>query len=390
MSMLRHIARAKISTQLCVWLSVYIASCSTLIYLAIKFLDQFWGDYFIAKLPAHILSIRSRAEQGLPLSASEIEQAQKVFSELGDQLEQLQYVQLASMVAMAALVGIGFVFVLTRRLTTPLEQIGQASSLIAKGDLSARVASSDSSPDEIKRLIDGFNQMARSLGAYERERSATAAAVAHELRTPLTILRGRLQGMKDGYFAADTNNFSSLIDQVDGLGHLVEDLRVLSLFETNKLVLVPKLFDLAKELESVVHLVSPDFVAADIKIETDLPTTLFIGDKTRIRQAALALLDNALKYAAIGKSVKIACGAKNANVWFQVMDRGPGLDQGAANNAFERFWRADPSRSRASGGSGLGLSVVKSIALAHGGNVEAMPRAGGGMTFQVAFPVREG
>jgi two-component system sensor histidine kinase AdeS len=195
--------------------------------------------------------------------------------------------------------------------------------------------------------------------------------------------------MLDGYFAADADNFTALIDQVDGLGRLVEDLRVLSLFETNKLVLVPRLFDLAEELESIIQLVSPDFMAAGIAIETDLPTTLFIGDKTRIRQAALALLDNALKYAAIGKSVKIGCGAKDATVWFQVVDRGPGLVQGATDHVFERFWRAEPSRSRASGGSGLGLSVVKSIALAHGGNVEALPRKGGGMIFQMVFPVRE-
>lgn len=389
MTLFRRLARAKISTQLCVWLTIYIGSCSALIYLTLGFLDRLLGDYYTSKLPAHILSIRTRLNQGQPVSASEIQQAQKVFSDLGDQLEQVQYVELTAMVVLAALVGIGFVFVLTRRLTAPLERLGQASGLIAKGDLSARVVSEDASADEIKQLIDGFNQMASSLAAYEHERSASAAAVAHELRTPLTILRGRLQGMQDGYFAADADNFSALIDQVDGLGRLVEDLRVMSLFETDKLVLVPRLFDLAEELESVVHLVSPDFVAADIKIETELPTTLFIGDKTRIRQAALALLDNALKYAAIGKSVKIACGAKDANVWFQVMDRGPGLDQGAENNAFERFWRAEPSRSRASGGSGLGLSVVKSIALAHGGNVDAKSRDGGGMIFEMVLPVRE-
>jgi two-component system sensor histidine kinase BaeS/two-component system sensor histidine kinase AdeS len=389
MSLFRRLACAKISTQLCVWLTVYIVSSSALIYLALRFLDQLLGDYYTSKLPAHILSIRTRLNQGQPVSASEIQQAQKVFSDLGDQLERIQYAEFAAMVVLAALVGIGFVFFLARRLTAPLERLGQASSLIAKGDLSARVVSEDANADEIKRLIDGFNQMASALAAYEHERSATAAAVAHELRTPLTILRGRLQGMLDGYFAADADNFTALIDQVDGLGRLVEDLRVLSLFETNKLVLVPRLFDLAEELESIIQLVSPDFMAAGIAIETDLPTTLFIGDKTRIRQAALALLDNALKYAAIGKSVKIGCGAKDATVWFQVVDRGPGLVQGATDHVFERFWRAEPSRSRASGGSGLGLSVVKSIALAHGGNVEALPRKGGGMIFQMVFPVRE-
>lgn len=389
MSLFGRLARAKISTQLCVWLTVYIGSCSALIYLALGFLDRLLGDYYTSKLPAHILSIRTRLNQGQPVSASEIQQAQKVFSDLGDRLERIQYVELAAMVALAALAGIGFVFVLTRRLTAPLERLGQASGLIAKGDLSARVESEHTSADEIKRLVDGFNQMASSLAAYEHERSATAAAVAHELRTPLTILRGRLQGMQDGYFTADADNFSALIDQVDALGRLVEDLRVLSLFETNKLVLVPRLFDLAEELESVVQLVSPDFIAADITIETELPPTLFIGDKSRIRQAALALLDNALKYAAMGKSVKIDCGAKDATVWFQVLDRGPGLDQGAAANVFERFWRADPSRSRASGGSGLGLSVVKSIALAHGGKVEAKSRDGGGMVFEMVLPVRE-
>lgn len=283
----------------------------------------------------------------------------------------------------AALVG----WRLARKVATPLAVVGTAVRLIAQGNFRARAKLGSEVFGEAERLLADFNTMAARLEAAETELRYSNTAIAHELRTPLTILRGRLQGLNDGVFAPTPQLFESLVAHVDSLARLVEDLRTLGLFSADKLELALKRIDVAKEADAVLQSVGPDLVAANIRVESSLQPTMVHADGARVRQALLALLDNVRRYAS-GSSVMVETLIVGEFAVLRVGDTGPGLPQEEYSRAFERFWRADHSRARAKGGSGLGLSVVRAIAQSHGGEATMYQNKDGGTTVDVSLPLR--
>ncbi|KAG1455225.1 hypothetical protein G6F57_015336 [Rhizopus arrhizus] len=204
------------------------------------------------------------------------------------------------------------------------------------------------------------------------------AAIAHELRTPVTILRGRLQGLAEGVFQPDESQFRSLLAQVEGLSRLIEDLRVLSLSDNARLDVRRARTDVVAEVHSVMTLVDPQFRTAGfvLELETSREEHNAHCDPTRLRQALLALLENARRYASPGK-VRIAVHDTPGHVQVAIEDEGPGIDPALHADIFTPFMRADGSRSRQGGGSGLGLAVVKAIADAHGGRASWRPACAG-------------
>ncbi|GAA0605304.1 ATP-binding protein [Paenochrobactrum glaciei] len=283
----------------------------------------------------------------------------------------------------AAIVG----WRLVKKIAAPLAAVGAAARLVAEGNFATRAKLDEKIFGEAEQLLSDFNDMTVRLEAAEAELRYSNMAIAHELRTPLTILRGRLQGLNDGVYKADPALYASLISHVDGLTKLVEDLRMLGLFSSSKLELTSTKIDLGAEAEAVLHSFAPDLAAAGIDVETDLRPIMVCADEARIRQALLAILENACRYAS-GAPLKVETVVIDDHAVLRVCDRGRGLTDEGYERAFERFWREDNSRARARGGSGLGLSVVRVIAESHGGAATIAKRDGGGTVVSLMLPLR--
>lgn len=272
-----------------------------------------------------------------------------------------------------------------RRLIHPLEAVATAARQVAAGNLNARAIPPKGSFAETRQLIEDFNHMAGQLSRAETEMRAWHAAIAHELRTPLTILRGQIQGYVDGVFIPDTPSLRGLLVQVEGLSRIVDDLKILTLAQNGRLELRLETIDLAEEVASMVAITTPMLQLVGVSIQVDFGSVVIRGDGARIRQLLTALLENVRRYAAPCE-VRIETRATRDHAILRVCDHGPGLPAGAENQVFDPFWRSDASRSRESGGSGLGLAVVQAIAQAHGGVAVAMASEPQGATFEIRLP----
>ncbi len=277
---------------------------------------------------------------------------------------------------------------LSRRIVVPLLEVARAIRAVASGDLSARANPSIRGFGESARLVEDFNLMAARLERAEAELRYSNSAAAHELRTPLTILKGRLQGVADGVFTLTPELVTLLLTQVDGLTRIVDDLRVLGLFNAGALELSVVEIDLADLARDVAALSAEDLDSRSMPVSLRLSPARVRADPDRMRQLLLALIDNAMRYAP-GGPLTLETAVEDGTAVIRCRDHGPGLSPDALLHAFEPFWRAEESRARDQGGSGLGLSVVRAIALAHGGRVLGENMEGGGACFSVFLPVRE-
>ncbi|WP_425054281.1 ATP-binding protein [Pseudomonas abyssi] len=275
---------------------------------------------------------------------------------------------------------------LSRRLITPLNSVAHSLREVAQGKLDARASLDDQTMGETAQLVRDFNTMAERLQQMTRERAFWSAAIAHELRTPVTILRGRLQGLAEGVFTPSEDIFNGLLRQVEGLSRLIEDLRVLSLNENGHLDIQRASVRLADELNPVLQAFTTPLTEKGFQLHSELDASLLVEcDPVRIRQALMGLLENALQHANPG-NLRVSLRQADNLCQLTVADDGPGIDRTLADAIFEAFRRGDPSRSRKSGGSGLGLAVVKAIAEAHGGDVTCQP-VGQGSAFVMAWPI---
>lgn len=299
------------------------------------------------------------------------------------------FIALAIFVAIS-LVAAGIVgWRLARRILRPLETVAKALRSITSGDFSARAEVVQNGFGEAETLISDFNTMAWRLETAESELRFSNSAIAHELRTPLTILRGRLQGMADGVFPPTRELYGNLIAHVDGLTHLVEDLRTLGLASAGHLDLELEMVDLAREVEAIAGAMEPETAAAGIRLEQDLQSVPCKVDRNRVRQALLAVLDNAHRYAP-HSTVHMQTFVSGLTGIIRCSDSGPGVPPESHEKMFERFWRADESRSRKSGGSGLGLAIVRAILRAHGGDAVARTSPSGGLVIEISLPLSPG
>ncbi|WP_244106386.1 ATP-binding protein [Burkholderia anthina] len=296
------------------------------------------------------------------------------------------YLIFAILLLVGLIVAVILALRFAKRLLAPLNSVAESARRIAAGDLSARAIPGDRSLGETAFMVDDFNSMAMRLQAMAADMAAWNAAIAHELRTPLTILRGRLQGVMDGVFEIDEVLLRSLLVQVEGLSRLVEDLRVVTLQDSGHLETHLAPADIGTEVRRTVDSVRPLLDHAGLTVQLGVAPLIALCDVSRIRQALLALLDNARRYAGPGV-LAIDLVAGDGCFVLRVKDDGPGLPPGFAPHAFDPFTRADASRSRHSGGTGLGLSVVKAIAHAHHGQVHYRDSPTGGAIFEMEFPV---
>lgn len=275
---------------------------------------------------------------------------------------------------------------LSRRILSPLNSVASGLRRVAQGELDVRAEAGDRSLGEAALLADDFNALAGKLQRMTHEQTFWNAAIAHELRTPVTILRGRLQGLADGVFAPEPSQFRNLLAQVEGLSRLIEDLRVVSLVESGHLDLQWQETDLGAEIQSVVEFCSSELQAAGQRTSLSLVGGTVFCDPARIRQALLALLENARQHALPG-TILIQTETDSMQYCLSVDDDGPGVPGAILPHLFQAFRRADSGRSK-TGNSGLGLAVVAAIAQAHGGRASCTPNARGGTRFTLSWPIQ--
>ncbi|CAM4018964.1 sensor histidine kinase [Deinococcus marmoris] len=260
-----------------------------------------------------------------------------------------------------------------RRFARPLTQLSAAANRLTTGDFTARAVLSRSlnrRNDETARLLRDFNAMAASLERLERERRYSVAATAHELRTPVTVLRGRLEGVRDGVLPASPQELEKLIGHADLLSRLIEDLQLLSLTEAGELRL-----DLGPvEVQDVLirlhadHLLAAQAQGVDLLLDLCAEPVRVMGDQRRLQQVVQNLLTNALRHTPPHGTVWVRLAAQAGAVHIEIHNTGTGFTAEALDRAFERFY-SGPDRERGRGGSGLGLAISKSLIDAHGGQM---------------------
>lgn len=259
------------------------------------------------------------------------------------------------------------------QITAPLRQLRKAAAAISQGDLNQRVAIR--SRDEIGDLGEAFNAMAQNLSDAETQRQHMIADVAHELRTPLAAIQGTLEGIQDGLLPLDNEQVTALHAETSLLTRLVGDLRLLSLAETGQLKLEfqetapTDLFQQIVERAKIQAL--PKNIQLNVEIESELP--ILDIDSDRITQVMNNLISNAIRFTPEGGSISVNVSLPTGQNFLRVAvtDTGAGIDAENLPHVFDRFYRADKSRTRSSGGSGLGLAIVKQLVEAHGGKVLA-------------------
>jgi signal transduction histidine kinase len=289
-------------------------------------------------------------------------------------------------VLLVAAASLAAAALLSRQLVAPLRQLTAAAEALAGGDLSQRVAVR--SQDEVGELARTFNQMAGDLETAEAQRRQMTADIAHELRNPLSVIRGNLEAMLDGVYPLDIEHLAPVHEETMLLQRLVEDLRLLSLADAGQLRLIRADVDVGGLLAGVAD--SAQAVAADrgISLSFDVPQDALVvdGDADRLRQVIGNLLGNALRYTPEGGAIALRVRPAGDRVRIIVSDTGAGIPAEDLAQVFDRFYRGDAARARASGGSGLGLAIARALVEAHGGTIDVQSTPGQGTTFVVELP----
>ncbi|MGW4113280.1 sensor histidine kinase [Actinosynnema sp. NPDC004786] len=275
-----------------------------------------------------------------------------------------------------------------RRLVRPIRALTVAAGRMAAGDRATRVPVRGD--DEITRLAAAFNTMADAIASADHRRRALVGDVAHELRTPLANIRSHLEAVQDGVLPFDPALVGSLLEEESLLERLVSDLHDLALADAGMLRVHPEERQAADLAEQAVaaHRAGAEACRVDLRVVADR-SVVVRADPARLRQALGNLVSNAIRHTPAGGSVVVAVRGHADAVEFAVADTGTGIAAAHLPHVFDRFYRADPSRSRATGGSGLGLAIARHLVEAHGGTLTAVSAPGRGSTFTLRLPTGE-
>ncbi len=277
---------------------------------------------------------------------------------------------------------------LFRQITSPLRSLSQTAQAIAAGQLGRRV--DIKTGDEIGQLAKSFNYMAESLAQADVQRRNMVADIAHELGTPLTVVQGNLEAILDGVYDLNLENVASIHEQTVLLSRLVADLRDLALAEAGQLHLDLQPVDLASLVDRVIEGFEAQAIDKGISLKVNVPadSPQINGDEQRLNQVLFNLISNALRHTPSGGTITTVGEIKEDRVVIKVQDTGSGIPPEDLPHVFERFYRADRSRARTSGGSGLGLTIAKQIIEAHDGQIWVQSWLGAGSTFAFSLPVK--
>ncbi|WMP18470.1 ATP-binding protein [Thiothrix lacustris] len=285
--------------------------------------------------------------------------------------------------------GLSFLLaiLLVRHLLRPVHSLTQGAQTLTAGKFDTRIEVT--TQDELGRLAQAFNTLAEALQHNEITRQQWIADISHELRTPIAVLRSEIEALLDGIRQPTLGRIQSLHMDVLGMGKLVEDLYQLALSDSAELSLVAEPVDLTAVLTDTALSAQARLQEKHISLTTrfDPQQPLWIrGDAERLRQLFSNLLGNSYRYTDEGGQVEILAQQQGNKVMVSIQDSAPGVPDAALPRLFERLFRVDKSRSRALGGSGLGLSICKNGVEAHGGTIQAAHSPLGGLLIEVVFP----
>jgi signal transduction histidine kinase len=299
-----------------------------------------------------------------------------------DQLRSSLHQSFALWFAVLSIVAVALAWLGARYLLSPMLQLKAGFSRLEQGDLSVQIESQRT--DEVGSIFHSFNQLATTLQRLQQQYKQMSSDIAHELRTPLTALRSRLEAIQDGLLTADPAQIGQLLDDLHNLTRLVEDLRLLSLSEAGQLKIELQQVDLAAMLRQLHQTYQPLAQQLQLEFELQLQDAVVLADPLRLRQVISNLLDNAFKYGAAGKQIKVSILSGGANWQLVVADQGPGIQAQQPEQVFERFYR-DPISGKQPG-SGLGLAICKQLTELMQGQISVDSKVGKGSTFIVVLP----
>lgn len=274
----------------------------------------------------------------------------------------------------------------SQRIVKPLNRMKDITHEYASGHLEERMLSSDI--PELNQLSHSFNYMAASLQGVEKKRRDLISDLTHELRTPLTVVRGYLEGLADGTLSPSIELYSTLVKETRRLERLTYDLQELSKAEAGHLLINPQPISIYPIVSSLLEKFSEQLLDEGPRLElesaADIPNIL--GDGDRIEQILINLIGNSVRYTPAG-TIKVKIWRELEWVWIAVIDTGIGISSQDLPHIFERFWRADKSRSSNFGGTGIGLAIVKRLIELQDGRIEVESELGRGSTFRFSLPI---
>jgi len=257
--------------------------------------------------------------------------------------------------------------------------------MISRGYYGSRIEEK-SGTKEIAQLTETINNLAETLENQENLRKRLTADVAHELRTPLATLQSHIEAMIDGIWEPDAERLKSCHEEIMRISRLVGDLEKLAKYESENLVLIKTDFDISELIRHIMKNFENNFANKGIEIKFTGRKEVVTADRDKISQVIVNLLSNALKYTQNAGTVQVTVNGTHDAVEIKVKDTGIGIPPEDLPHIFERFYRADKSRNRLTGGAGIGLTITKAIIDAHGGSINVTSRVGEGTEFIVSLP----
>lgn len=285
----------------------------------------------------------------------------------------------------AVLLAIFLSLLLVRRLTRPIIEIKDSTHNISKGNYE-RVKSIKTDTKELNELATSIEELARQLSEQEQLRKRLSNDISHELRSPLAVLRSQIEALMDGVLEPSPERLAKLNDEIVRMTKLINDLNELVIVESEHLRLNTSKVNLENELSTIIEGFIPLMDSKDIKLMGQLEKDIFInGDRDRLKQIFVNLLTNAYKYTNRGGSIKVTLTKNTDEAIIRFIDSGIGIRKEDLTYVFQRFYRGDESRSRKTGGAGIGLSIVKELVKAHEGIITVDSELGKGSTFTIKF-----
>lgn len=279
---------------------------------------------------------------------------------------------------------------LAYNITRPIHELIKATRAISQGTLGEQVTVRGR--DEMSKLATSFNKMSADLARSTHARKQMTADIAHELRTPLSLIIAQAEAVHDGVLPPSRENFEIIREEADRLEKLVDDLRILSLADAGELSInlqpvAPQ--KLVQEVAAIYqYRLQERHIALDLEIVPKLP--MISIDPGRMTQVLTNIIDNALRYTPENGKITLSARQMDGQVELAVQDSGPGVPENDIERIFDRLYRVDASRQHEDGGSGLGLTIAKSIVEMHQGQIKAISPAGAGLTISMQLPVADG
>jgi len=276
---------------------------------------------------------------------------------------------------------------LARRISQPLTGLAQKAHALASGDYSQTIPVA--SKDEIGQLCTSFNQLSEALAANQQSRALWVADISHEMRTPLSVLKVQIEAMQDGIRPANHENLALLYDKVLGLSNLIDDLFELSLSDVGALSYNKQTISLAPLVKTCIEHFQVKAQTAGLRLTDNIDTTqdyAIVADSDRLQQLFSNLLENSIRYTDAGGEIQVGINTGDTHIVITIDDSSPGVAPEQQDKIFERLFRLENSRSRATGGAGLGLAICKNIVSAHQGKITAGTSALGGLQICIELP----